>query len=112
MKLEHQIEIDCPPSVVWIWLDEPERQKQWMKGLVGNELTSGEHGRVGAAFRMRIKEGRRITEMDGELEHFDRPREMRIRLWGGSMKLQKDEGMVVTYTLTELAGDRTRVSYH
>ena len=107
MEMTHSIEIERPPDVVWRYLDDPEKQKLWMKGLVSNEPTDDRTG-VGSRFKMRIKQGRRISEYEGEVLTYDAPRHLGIKFWGGCMKNMPP--MHVDYTLTDLGG-RTRVDY-
>ena len=106
MKSEFTTTLRCGPEDLWLFLDEPELQKQWMKGLQDTRIM-GEEGPVeGAAFRMRIRQGGRIAEYQGEITCHDRPRHLAVRFWGGSMR----PGMAVRvdYRLTP-EGDRTRL---
>jgi len=84
MFIEQSTQIDCKPDQLWPFLEEPELQKKWMKGLVANESTSEGPTRLGSRFRMRIKEGNRISDYDGEITAFNRPKELGVRFWGGN----------------------------
>jgi len=107
MQIAVAIEIERPPSDVWPWLEEPEKQKQWMKGLVSNELVDGtQESAVGKKFVMKIKEGRKVYDYEGEITAFDKPKQMAITLAGGCMP----GAMAVNYDLVDLDG-RTRVEY-
>jgi len=107
MRTEYTTTIACPPERLWTFLEEPELQKQWMKGLLANEPTSG-HRTVGSTFRLKIQEGRRVAEYDGEVTARDQPRHLGIRFWGGNMP----KGMImrVDYRLAA-AADGTRLDY-
>ena len=109
MHLEHNIEIDCSPDQLWPWIEEPDRQKQWMHGVISNEPTSETVNEVGSTFLMKIKEGKRITEYNGTLTTFDRPRKLGVKLVGSCGKGPPME-MQVDYALTDLGG-RTRLDY-
>ena len=105
---ERTVEIGRPPESVFPWIEEPERQKLWMKGLEENRLVDGGTTRAGARIKMRIKEGRRRSEYDGEITAYDRPRHLALRFWGGAFP--KGVEMHVDYRLENLAG-RTRLHY-
>jgi hypothetical protein len=107
MNINHTAWFDCPALRLWPFLDEPERQKLWLKGLLSNELTSAGPVRAGSTFHMRIKEGRKVGEYDGEITAHEPPRHLGLRFWGGGLK-----GLVmqVDYRLSE-EGGRTRLDY-
>src|SRR5262249_20147325 len=44
MRIEQTMVVHCPADRLWAWIEEPDKQKQWMKGVIDNTLTSGEHG--------------------------------------------------------------------
>jgi carbon monoxide dehydrogenase subunit G len=108
MRVVCHKEINCTPEHLWSFLAEPDQQKRWMKGLLENARTGPGPDGVGSTFRLKIKEGRRVQEYDGETVAFDPPRHLAVRFWGGAFK----EGMVmrVDYRLTPLDG-RTRLDY-
>jgi carbon monoxide dehydrogenase subunit G len=33
MKVPYAMEVDCTPEILWTYLTDPSKQKQWMKGL-------------------------------------------------------------------------------
>jgi carbon monoxide dehydrogenase subunit G len=108
MRIERVTEIACTPERLWPFLHEPEKQKLWMKGLLENTPTGEGSGGPGSTFRMKIKEGGRVAEYDGEVTAIDPPRHLAVRIWGGGFPT----GMVmhVEYRLTGLDG-RTRLDY-
>jgi carbon monoxide dehydrogenase subunit G len=77
-----------------------------MKGLLENEQS--EPRGVGSTFRMRIQEGRKAADYDGEVTAYDPPRHLAVRFGGGA--LPKGMCMRVDYRLTPLGG-RTRLDY-
>lgn len=98
----------CSPEKLWSYIEEPEKQKLWMKGLRSNErILEGTEG-VGSRFRMVIQEGRKEAEYEGEVTHRDRPNRLEVRFWGGNFP--KTMSMRVDYRLTPL-GDDTRLDY-
>ena len=107
MQTVYSTLIDCTPEQLWPWLEEPDKQKQWMKGLLENVSTSEEPTRVGSTFRMTIQEGRRVVEYEGEVTNFDRNRRLSIKFWG---EMLRGVEMDVDYQLQDLGG-RTRLDY-
>lgn len=106
MRSEFTTSVRCDPEDLWLFLDEPELQKQWMRTLVSNRI-SGEAGPCqGAGFRMRVREGSRVTEYQGEITCHDRPHHLAVRFWGGSMR--PGSAVRVDYRLTP-EGDHTRL---
>ncbi len=108
MKVTHSIDIAAPAAVVWQFLEEPEKQKLWMKGLLENVSTSDDPKAVGATFRMKLQEGARQNEYRGEITAYDAPRRLSVALTG---KPLAGTPMDVDYHLSEAKG-RTRLDYH
>src|SRR5262245_29571123 len=71
-------EFGCTPQRLWRFLEEPELQKQWMKGLLDNQQTSEGPPGVGSTFRMKIKEGSRVADYDGKITAYDPPRQLAV----------------------------------
>ena len=92
----------CSPERLWRCIEEPELQKQWMKGMLDNKQTSAGPKGVGSTFRMKIQEGGKVADYDGTVTAYDRPRHMAVELSGGNFPA----GMVVhvDYRLTEQNG--------
>ena len=107
MQTVYSTLIDCTPEQLWPWLEEPDKQKQWMKGLLENVSTSQEPTRVGSTFRMTIQEGRRVAEYEGEVTNYDLHRHLGIKFWG---EMLRGVEIYVDYQLQDL-GDRTRLDY-
>ena len=107
MQTHHTVIIDCPPEQLWRWIEDPERQKQWMKGLLENVSTSEGPPRVGSTFRLTIQEGRRVAEYDGEITNYAPYRHLGVRFWGEALKGIE---MSADYKLQNL-GLRTRLDY-
>ncbi len=107
MQTVYSTLIDCTPEQLWPWLEEPDKQKQWMKGLLEKVSTSEEPTRVGSTFRMTIKEGRRVVEYEGEVTNYDLHHRLSIKFWG---EMLRGVEIYVDYQLQDL-GDRTRLDY-
>jgi uncharacterized membrane protein len=63
MKIEHSIEIDQPPSVVYDFMMDPENLPLWLTNFVRMEHISGEEGEPGAVSRHIYDEKGRQIEM-------------------------------------------------
>ena len=107
METNYTVIIDCPPEQLWPWLEEPDKQKQWMKGLLDNVPTTDGPTRVGTTFRMTIQEGRRVANYDGEVTNYAPYRHLGIRFWGEALRGVE---MAADYKLQNL-GARTRLDY-
>lgn len=107
MKTVYTTIINCTPAQLWPWIEEPDRQKQWMKGLLENVSTSEGPTRVGSTFRMTIQEGRHVADYEGEITNYDYQRRLGVRFWG---KTLKGVELAADYQLQDLGG-RTRLDY-
>lgn len=108
MRIDYSMEVSCSPDQLWQYLEQPELQKQWMKGLLENQATSEGPTRVGSTFRMKIKEGGKTADYEGQITGYEKNRHMGLRMWGGGFP--KDMVMNVDYRLADLNG-RTRLDY-
>jgi uncharacterized protein YndB with AHSA1/START domain len=107
MRIETTDTVRCSPQILFSWITEPDKQKQWMKGLISNTPTNSTTG-LGSTFRLVIQEGRKTAEYDGDTTAYEAPSLVEIRMWGGNFP----KGMImrVTYRLTEV-GEGTRLDY-
>jgi uncharacterized protein YndB with AHSA1/START domain len=108
MRIEETAVFNCPIDVLFSYIEKPEKQKRWMKGLLSNESTSPDRSGVGSTFHMKIQEGRKVADYDGEVTAYDRPKRLEILFWGAG--LPKDSKMRVDYCLGEMDG-RTKLEY-
>jgi uncharacterized protein YndB with AHSA1/START domain len=103
MELTHSSEIHAARQRVFDYLNDPEKIKQWARGMEDRiDLTPDSKG-VGARFKQRIREGGRLNEYDGEILAYDPPAHLRVRLARGSVI------MTIDYRLTELSPTLTRL---
>lgn len=109
MKITHTVDIAASPSLVWTYLEDREKQKQWMHGVVDNHATSDGPTRPGSTFRMSIKEGRKVVEYNGEILAYVVDEHMQVRLTGGC--LRSDMSMTADYRLSGGSSDGTRLDY-
>jgi carbon monoxide dehydrogenase subunit G len=108
VRIQITTHVACPADVLWDYIEEPEKQKLWMKGLLANESTSpGDQG-VGSTFRMKIQEGMKVAEFNGLVTAREKPNRMEVTLDGGSFPAGSK--LRVDYRLAE-AGGKTRLDY-
>lgn len=109
MRIEFTREFACTPERLFSFLEEPEKQKQWMKGLLETQAVGDENpGVVGSKFRMKIKEGGKVADYDGVITAYDKPKQLAIDMTGPTFPAGAI--MHVDYRLTDLGG-RTRLDY-
>jgi uncharacterized protein YndB with AHSA1/START domain len=108
MRVCYTNEIACSPDHLWKFLEEPDLQKQWMKGLLDNQRTTDGPPGIGSTFRMKIQEGGKPADYDGTITAYDKPKHMAVDLTGGNFPC----GMIVRvdYQLSEQNGG-TRLEY-
>jgi uncharacterized protein YndB with AHSA1/START domain len=107
MAIRLREEYRCSPELLWRHLEEPELQKQWMKGLQANRATSPGPTRVGSTFEMDIKEGRKTSTYQGLITIWEPMRRMALTLQGGCFGTAR---MNVSYELEPL-GPTTVLHY-
>ena len=108
MNIQETMYFRCTRELLFSYIEEPEKQKLWMKGLLSNETTSPGRKGAGTKFRMVIQEGRKPVSYDGEVTAHDWPSRIEVRIWGGA--LPAGMAMRADYRLSEEEG-RTRLDY-
>ncbi|MBK9385631.1 MAG: SRPBCC family protein [Planctomycetes bacterium] len=109
MPIQFREEFRCSPEVLWLHLEEPELQKQWMKGLLSNRATSPAPTRVGSTFEMQIQEGRKVSTYQGTMTAWEPPRRMALTMQGGCFGPKAK--MAVSYRLEALGPNTTALDY-
>lgn len=109
MRIEYRLEIRCSPEQLWPFLNEADRQRQWLTTLVDFNPTSAVPRTVGTTFDLRVREGRRISKYEGRINAYDPPRHLGVSFWGGYFP----PGLVmrVDYRVAQLAGG-CRLEYY
>jgi uncharacterized protein YndB with AHSA1/START domain len=99
MHFSANVTVAAPIGQVFSYLDDEERMKRWMTGLVevSYEQPAVPRG-VGSRFRRRIKEQGRIRDYEGEVIRYRPPAEIGVRL--GNTGFSVDVG----YRLVERSG--------
>jgi carbon monoxide dehydrogenase subunit G len=107
MKMTMTQMIQCSPEALWPWLDDPERCKQWMKGLIEVRPTCSGPRRKGYTAVLVIQEGGKPAEYEETILEYERARRFKLRMVGGCLK---NAAIEVDYKLEDLGG-RTQLEY-
>ena len=70
MRIATGIDLDCPPSRAFAWIDDPERAAQWQTNVRASTIIHETPSRVGTTFRETVKERGRGTEVIGEITEY------------------------------------------
>jgi carbon monoxide dehydrogenase subunit G len=107
MRVPYSIEIDCPPELLWTYLEDPAKLPLWMKGLISFEPQGDGPRGPGSVAIMRIKEGGKVAEYQSRLTAREPFEHLAIVMTGKNFgKVEID----VDYRLTDLGG-KTRLDY-
>lgn len=76
------MEIQAPIEVVFSYLEDNDKQKEWMTGLEGTEyLTEFDSSNpVGVKFKQRLREGNRIQEYEGQVTEYNKNNRISIQM--------------------------------
>ena len=109
MKVVYQQEFAASREAIWPYLEEPDKIKQWMEGVVDDRQTSEGPVGVGSTFEMDIKEGRRVVTYQGKITAYEKHHLMGLEMVGGCGKTPMT--MHVQYRLHDAGTGRTRIDY-
>lgn len=85
VRFHHSLVIGCAPDLVFAWIEDPERARQWQPDVAGGEVLHAEPGMVGTEFREVLADGRGHVEMHGRITEFRPGTSMAVRLEGQGM---------------------------
>ncbi len=85
MRFQHSVVIRCAPDVVFGWIEDPERARQWQPDVAEGEVLHAEPGMVGTEFREVLRDNRGHVEMRGRITEFRPGASMAVRLEGQGM---------------------------
>lgn len=108
MLIEKNFKLNAAPSIVWPYLIDASLQKKWITGLVENRLLDA-HQQVGSKFVMRVREGNKIAQYEGEILVFEKHREFSMMFSGGNFKMGTK--MFVDYRLSDVDALETNLYY-
>jgi carbon monoxide dehydrogenase subunit G len=107
MRIPYSIEIDCPPELLWTYLEDPAKLPLWMKGLVSFEPQGEGPPGPGSVAILRIKEGGKVSEYHSTLTAREPFEHLAIVMTGKNLGKSQ---INVDYRLTDLGG-KTRLDY-
>ena len=95
---------DRPVEEVFSYVDNDDKVKLWIGGLLETKRTTSGTPGVGSRFHQKLQIGKRVTELDGELLEYERNRRVRVKI---NFNLGE---MNVTYNFSE-SGGCTELAY-
>lgn len=106
MKIDYSIDIMAPIERAFEYISEHEKQKLWMDGLVDVVFDTpfDKDNPVGAKFRHRIREAAHITDYNGEILVYEKPKLMAVCIGNNMFSVE------VNYSLVSL-DKGTRLDY-
>ena len=96
--------IDAPAEIVFLWLDDSDRLKQWIPNLVDDESIVETPEKIGSKFRQVFVERGKTMEMTGEITEYVENEFLRANLAGDMF------GMDVGYRLKSLSDAQTEMT--
>jgi len=70
MKITNIININSSPEIVFSWISDPQRAKQWMKSVLETEIFNQTPEMIGTTFRELVGKPGRGFEVTGEITDF------------------------------------------
>ena len=96
--------IDAPAEIVFLWLEDSDRLKQWVPNLVQDESIVETPQKIGSKFRQVFVEKGRTMEMTGEITEYVENGLLRVIMTGDMF------GLDVGYRLKSLSDAQTEVT--
>lgn len=104
MKTSTTTVINAPANIVFLWLEDNERLKQWIPSLIEDEPITETPDKVGSTFRQVFLEGGKEMEMTGEITAYKENERMRVYMTGKMFTLDVD------YLLADETGSQTALT--
>jgi hypothetical protein len=70
MRITCVNEILQPPEIVFPWIAEPDKARQWQKNVKGGEVLINKTEVIGTTFKEQIEEGGKTLEMHGVITRY------------------------------------------
>lgn len=90
MKTSMTTIIDAPPAIVFLYLEDNVRIKQWVPNLILDEPITETLEKTGSTFRQVFLEGGKEMEMIGEITAYRENERIRIDMSGKTFNLDID----------------------
>ncbi|WP_026942249.1 SRPBCC family protein [Hellea balneolensis] len=104
MKTSKTTLIDAPAKIVFLWLEDNERLKQWVPNLIEDVPIIEMPDKIGSTFRQVFLERGKRMEMTGEITAHTENERMRVFMTGDMFNLDVD------YTLRAISPEQTDVT--
>ncbi len=104
MKTSKTTIINAPANIVFLWLEDNERLKQWIPNLIEDEAIIETPEKVGSTFRQVFLERGKHMEMTGEITDYTENERMRVFMTGDMFNLDVD------YILEARTSEQTAVT--
>jgi len=104
MKTTKTTLIDAPAAIVFLWLEDNDRLKQWVPNLVEDEALVETTEKAGSQFRQVFLENGKRMEMVGEITAYVENERMRVNMTGDMFALDVD------YILKGLSDNKTELT--
>ncbi len=104
MKSSTTTIINAPVAMVFLWLEDDERLRQWVPNIIEDEVLVETPEKVGSRFRQVYLEGGKEMEMIGEITEYTLDERMRVYIIGDMFDLDVD------YWLKPLSDDQTELT--
>ena len=95
---------DRPVDEVFAYVDDDDKVKLWIGGLLETRRTTSGTPGVGSRFHQKLQIGKRVMELDGELVEYERNRRVRVRIYADMCEMN------ATYNFSE-SGGCTKLAY-
>jgi uncharacterized protein YndB with AHSA1/START domain len=95
---------DRPVDEVFSYVDDDDKVKLWIGGLLETRRTTNGTPGVGSKFHQKLQIGKRVMELNGELVEYERNRRVRVKIDADMCEMN------VTYTFTK-SGASTELAY-
>lgn len=86
MTVEQTIDIECRSEVIWQFLTDESRRKQWHPGLLEFRVEGEDPMNLGSKLKITINDTGKTYEYEGEVVQFDPGVVLGIRTTGGTLK--------------------------
>ena len=104
MKTSMTTLIDAPANIVFLWLEDNERLKQWVPNLIEDDPIIETPEKIGSTFRQVFLERGKKMEMTGQITDYKENERMRVFMTGDMFNLDVD------YILKALTPEQTEVT--
>lgn len=107
MEISRKTTINCPRTDLFEYFRDPDNDPDWCSTVHSSELVEGESGKEGAVYHQMHKPGPfPPSALRVRLLEIDSPNHIRLE------SVDDLATFVVTYTLEDLGGGKTRVTQH